>query len=276
MSWFNKLQHIDSKILYLLLAVVVALPLVINFTMPVVVTPAARGAYDAIEKLPADKLAIVDVYWAAGTSAENKPQTEAIIRHLFMRNKKFAVLAFDVQGSQFTDEIANRIGKEYGKVYGVDWVDWGYRPVAVEPLVIQGMAKDVIGSIVTDINGTPLKQIPIMKNVRTIKDIGLVAEITPAETIKYWISLIHAPYRTPLILAATSIFGPEGFNMLDAGQVDGLLVGMRGAAEYEKLLGRSDFATRGTSALSSSHLLIILLIVAGNIGYISSRRRRSG
>ena len=49
---------------------------------------------------------------------------------------------------------------------------------------------------------------------------------------------------------------------------------MKGAAEYEHLLGRKDFATKAAGALSTSHLLIIALIIAGNIGYISSRRRR--
>jgi hypothetical protein len=39
------------------------------------------------------------------------------------------------------------------------------------------------------------------------------------------------------------------------------------------MLGQKGFATRAAGALSTSHLLIIAVIILGNIGYISSRRR---
>lgn len=64
---------------------------------------------------------------------------------------------------------------------------------------------------------------------------------------------------------------PAGFNPLDAGQIQGMLTGMKGAAEYEKLIGKPGFATKGTGALSTSHLLIIALIILGNLGLIISR-----
>jgi hypothetical protein len=261
--------------MYLFLAVVLAVPLLVSVNLPVVISPAAQGAYDAIDNLPQDKLAIVDVNWSAGTEAENQPQTDAIMRHLFSKNKKFAILAFDIQGAKFAEDTANRIAKEYGKVYGKDWVNWGYRPYQVMPLIVQGMARDVPGTIQTDARGTKVSQIPVMKGVKTIRDIGLVTEITSAGTIGIWVSFIYGPYRTPIVYACTSVMAPDGFNMLDAGQIKGMLIGMRGGAEYEKLLNRPGFATRGTAALSSSHILIIVLIILGNIGYISSRRRSS-
>lgn len=275
MNWLEKLQHIDVRIMYLLLAVVIAGPLIWHVSLPIVVTPPAQGFYDTVENMPADKLAIVSVNWAAGTEAENQPQTEALMRHLFMRHKRFAVLSFDIQGTQFAEDISRRIAKELHKEYGKDWVHWGYRPFANSQLIIQSMARDVVKAMQKDKYGTPLGRIPVMQGIKTIKDIGFIAEITPSATLDMWIAFIYGPYRTPIIYAPTSVSGPEGFNFLDAGQIKGMLIGMKGAAEYEKLLGRSDFATRGSSALSASHLLIIALIILGNIGYISSRRRRA-
>ena len=101
------------------------------------------------------------------------------------------------------------------------------------------------------------------------------SKFTPSGTLDYWIAYVYGSYRTPLIYCPTAVMAPEGYNPLDAGQIKGMLTGMKGAAEYESLLGRQDFATRAAGALSTSHLLIIVLIIAGNIGYISSRRRRS-
>ena len=42
-----------------LLAVVVAVPLIWRLNQPMVVTWPVKGAYDTIEKMPADKLAII-------------------------------------------------------------------------------------------------------------------------------------------------------------------------------------------------------------------------
>ena len=260
--------------MYILLAIVIAAPLVVNLDLPIVPSPAARGFYDTVEQMPDDKIAIVSANWAAGTEAENGPQTEALIRHLFMRNKKFAVMSFDPQGSQFADDIATRLAKELGKEYGVDWVHWGFRPFPQLILTVQGIGRDIPKTIGTDKNGTPLSEIPMMRGVRNVKDVGLIAEITPSATLGVWIAFIYGPYRTPILYAPTSVSGPEGFNWLDSGQIKGMLVGMKGAAEYEQLIEARGFATRGASALSSSHLLIIVLIVLGNVGYVISRRRR--
>lgn len=274
MKFFEKLQNIDRRIMYLLLAVVIAAPLIWRLDMPIVVSPAVRGAYDAVEAIPPDKIAILSIIWDSGTIAENRPQTEALIRHLFASNKKFALLSFAPQGSKLAYDSAERIADEMGKEYGRDWVNWGYRPITNLIPLLQSFPRDIHGIISKDFQGTPLSKIPMMRDIKTIKDIGLIAEITPSATLELWIAFVYGPYRTPLIYAPTAVMAPEGFNPLDAGQIKGMLTGMKGAAEYERLLGRSDFATRGTGALSASHILIILLIITGNVGYISSRRRR--
>lgn len=276
MSWLERLQSIDRRIMYLLLAAVIAVPLIWRLDLPLVVGPAAQGAYDAVEAMPQDKIALISIYWDAGTIAENRPQTEALIRHMFMRDKKFAILAFAPQGNKFAYDSAERIAREMGKEYGRDWVHWGYRPSANLVPLLQSFPRDVQGSIGKDYHGTPLSKIPVMRDVETIRDIGLIAEVTPSATLELWIGFIYGPYRTPIIYAPTAVMAPEGFNPLDAGQIKGMLTGMRGAAEYEHLLGRQDFAARAAGALSTSHVLIILLIVIGNVGYITSRMSRQG
>lgn len=275
MGIFEKLQHIDRRIMYALLGVLIAIPLVWRFEQPLTVTPAAQGVYDTVENMPPDKIAIVDIVWDAGTIAESRPQTEALMRHMMMRDKKFAILAFAPQGSKFAYDSAERIGKELGKEYGKDWMHWGYRPAGAMIPIIMGVGRDILRTIKTDIDGKPLSQFPMMKGIKNIKNVGMIVEVTPSGTLDLWIAYIYGPYRTPIVYAPTAVMVPEGFNPLDAGQIKGMLSGMKGAAEYEKLLGRKDFATRAAGSLSASHLFIIALIILGNIGYLSSRRRRS-
>lgn len=272
MNFFQRLQHIDVRIMYLLLALVIAAPLIWNLNLPIVVNPAVQGVYDSVVKMPKDKLAIIAIYWGSGTTAENLPQTEAIMRHFMMVNKRFAIVAFDPQGSQFAYDAAKALSKEYHKTYGKDWVHWGYRPPANLIPMLQSLPHDVIKSVGKDINGTPLAQLPVMDGIRTIKDIGLIADTTSVGELDTWIAFIHGPYRTPIIYGPTAVIAPDAFNSLDAGQITGLLPGLQGAAIYEHMLGHSGFATRATGALSTSHLLIIGLIILGNIGYISARR----
>lgn len=274
MKIFDKLQNIDRRIMYLLLAVVIAIPLIWRQDLPIAVSPAAKGVYQAVEDMPKDKLALIVVFWGSGTISENRPQVEALMRHFMTLNKRFAVIAFDPQGSQFSYDSAKRISDELHKTYGKDWVHWGYRPPQNLIPLLQSFPHDIIRTIGTDINGAKLSTLPAMKGVKDIKDIGLIADSTSVGELDSWIAYVHGPYRTPMVYAPTAVIAPEAFNSLDAGQIKGLLAGMKGAAEYERLLGRADFATRAIPALSSSHLFIIALIIVGNIGYLISKRRR--
>jgi hypothetical protein len=48
---------------------------------------------------------------------------------------------------------------------------------------------------------------------------------------------------------------------------------MPGAAEYEALIGVPGIGTSGMDAQSVAHLVIVLFIVLGNIGYFIERHR---
>ena len=63
----------------------------------------------------------------------------------------------------------------------------------------------------------------------------------------------------------------DAYPYLNAGQLEGLLGGLSGAAEYEKLIGVPGTATIGMDAQSIAHILIILLIALGNIAYFATR-----
>ena len=72
----------------------------------------------------------------------------------------------------------------------------------------------------------------------------------------------------------TAVSAPKYYAFVDAGQFVGLLGGMKGAAEYELLVGKSGKAVKGMGAQSLVHLLIIGLVIVGNIGYFVSRRKK--
>ena len=53
----------------------------------------------------------------------------------------------------------------------------------------------------------------------------------------------------------------------------GLLGGMKGAAEYEKLSENQGRAMRGMDPQSIIHFLIIFFVILGNVGYFISKKK---
>ena len=56
-----------------------------------------------------------------------------------------------------------------------------------------------------------------------------------------------------------------------SGQINGLIGGLRGAAEYESLIGQKGKAVAGMDAQSATHLAIIVLVIMCNLFYLSLR-----
>jgi hypothetical protein len=274
MIFLANLQNIDRRIMYTLLIVLIAIPLIKPLKMPIPITPQVRGVYDAIEHWQKGKVAIVSVTWDAGTSGENMPQTEAIVRHLMMRHIKFFVLNFWYpQGTQFAQDICGKLAKEYHYKYGRDWCQFGYFPNMES--MLQGLQQNLRAQLKKDRFGTPIDKIPMMNGVRSTRDdIGLVIEITGSASLQNWISFVQGVDGTPIAYAPTAVMVAEGYNPLDAHQIVGMLPGMKGAGEYETLIRHKGFGFRAAGALSTSHILIILLIILGNVGFIAAKRTR--
>jgi hypothetical protein len=78
----------------------------------------------------------------------------------------------------------------------------------------------------------------------------------------------------------TAVSAADVYPYVETGQVTGLLAGMKGASEYEIMVQKKGYSTgisrasQGMDAQSLGHLIIMLFIVLGNIGYFYMRRRR--
>lgn len=279
MNIFAKLQNIDRRILYLLVALVIIIPLVRKPAKhPHTIFKEVQNAYDTVQAVPNDKLVIMSSYFDAGTVAENGPQVEAMMRHLFRKGTKFATITWDPVGAELVSKIGKKISKQMGKKYGYDWVDLGYNPGPVY-VIISGMAKDFPKVIKQDKYGTQLSDIPATKNVKSAKQIGAVIETTASGTVPTWIAYFNMPNNIPLVYCPTAVMAAEAYPYLDSGQLNGMLNGVIGAAQYETLLGMGNkptYASAASWALSTVHIFIIVLLVIGNIGYFAANRARRG
>ena len=118
-----------------------------------------------------------------------------------------------------------------------------------------------------DYNNLPLEQIPMMKKIKNYEDISLIISVTDGDMPVWWVDYAVSRYHMKLTVATTAVMATSFYPFLSAGQMVGLLGGLKGAAEYEMLIKKPGMGQRGMDSQSVCHLVIILLVIAGNVGY---------
>jgi hypothetical protein len=274
LSVLERLSTLDRRIVFLTVAIAVILPIFLPLRLPVEVTPPVQQLYDVIESLPKKSVVLMSIDYDPSGAPELQPATLAIMRHCFTRNLRIMVLGMWAPGVPLGMRALDEIGVgEFNKQYGVDFVNFGYRPGGAVMLV--NLGRDVHDVCRQDVYGTAVEELPMMDDVRGADDIGLVITMSMGVPgSDQWIWYYHARYRGNLATAQTAIGAPRYYQYLQTGQLVGLIGGMKGSAEYERLVGREGLATVGMDSQSIAHLLIIGFVVLGNIIFWMEKRKK--
>lgn len=273
MDIWTKMEKIDRRWIYLMVAVAVVLPFIFPADLPISITPEAQMLYDAVEAVPdgSNVMLVFDYY--PSTIAECEPMTITALHHFFRKNCKVITLSnIPLGGPSMAEKVTRMMAKEYNKEYGVDFVNLGYKYGYVA--VMLGMGQSIESIFPTDNSGTPLSELPLMDSVKNYEDIAFIFEVADNATADYWVSIVNAQFGVPMVCGTTAVSAPKYYAFVSSRQFLGLLGGMKGAAEYEKLVGKKAKATTGMGAQSLVHLLIIGLVILGNFSYFMGRRQR--
>ncbi len=279
-----RLQLLDRRIIFGVLFAAA----IFSFMVPLMpvrsVGPEARAVFGAVESCPEDKIILLDSSWDQGSQSENRAQFRVLVEHMFRRNIKFVVTSVGVTplAPELARDILEELAKKYDKEYGTDYVQLGFVPggsiggiVATSPLgfVISALARDIHSVYPRDVYDNPVPDLPLMQRVKGIEQVHLVICVTYAPS-EDWISFIRGQYGTPVAFANMSIMVPYYATYIESGQLAGMIVGTRGAAEYESLLEleKPGEATRLMTPQAFVHILIIVFIALGNVGYFAARR----
>jgi hypothetical protein len=268
----EQLATLDRRWIFLLIGLSVILPMFLPITIPERITEQTQAVYDAMEAVPEGSVVMIPFDIWPSTLPETRPLGQAAVRHAFMRNLRVVSLSnIGAGGPSIAEGVLREEGEAYGKEYGVDYVNLGYK--ANYLAVLTGMGTSIRTIYPTDHSGTPLDSIPIMQGVDNYSDIEFVFVIGDNAILEYWISIVGSRFGATIGAGVTAVMAPKLFAYMDSGQLVGLLGGMKGGAEYERLINRPDKATRGMGAQSLVHLIIIGFIVLGNIGYFAGKRK---
>jgi hypothetical protein len=271
MSLFAPLRRLDRRWIFLAIGLLVVVPLLTGFHIaPVLPSARARGFYDAIEKLPAGATVVLAGDYDPGTIAENYPMHLAAARHLMARKVKIIAVELYPGGPPLADRVLHLAGAEFDRKEGVDYVNLGFK--SGNEAVMSQMGSSIPVTFPTDRSGTPVSRIPVMKGVENFSQIRLLVSISAGYPgTKEWVQQVVSRYHVPMVAGVTAVSAPEYYPYLQAGQLQGLLGGMAGAAEYETLVKAPGLATRGMDAQSLAHVFIALMILLGNLAALPQR-----
>ena len=272
MNIWQKIEKMDRRWIYLMVAVTVIIPFLFPLSLPISITPEARAVYDTIENLPDGSTVMLVFDYYPSTIAECEPMAIAALHHFCRKNIKVITLSnIPLGGPSMAENITRMMAKKYNKKYGVDFVNLGYKANYIAFLA--GMGKSIEDIFPTDNSGTPLSELPLMAKTPNYDSVKFIFEVADNATADYWVSIVNAQFGVPMVCGTTAVSAPKYYAFVASGQFKGLLGGMKGAAEYEILVGKKADAVTGMSAQSLVHLLIIFLVILGNLSFFIGRKK---
>jgi len=158
------------------------------------------------------------------------------------------------------------------KEQGKDYVFLGWSPGA--SAVIINMGQDIYTAFPSDYSGKPTKGQPVLNGVRNLKDVSYAVSLAAGNPgVEAWYVFGKDKYNFELGGGCTGVIAPGLYPLLRSGQINGLIGGLRGAAEYESLIGQKGRAVAGMDAQSATHAAIVVLVVICNLFYFSIRQQ---
>lgn len=268
-------RDIDRRLIYLLVGLGAAAPLLMPFDLPVKATPPVRAVYDAVEEVarkPGRGAVLISFDYDPGSEAELQPMARAVLRHCFQRGVRVVGVSHWPGNTDLVEEAFTTASREYGREQGKDYAFMGFKTGG--GALIIGMGQDFPGVFPQDVRGNDTRRMEAMRDIRSLRDFDYVIDLAAGRPgIEEWIAYGQERYRFRMGGGCTAVIAPDQFPFLQAGQLNGLIGGLAGAAEYEALVGRKDEAVTGMRPQSVVHIVVILLIATGNLFHFLSRRK---
>lgn len=285
-DFFVKLMKLDRRWVFLFLAIVCVVTYILPIEIPIIVEKEVSTIYEFVDSLPPGEIVLIAIDYAPNSMAELHPMTYVIAEHCWRKNLKIIFTSLSQEGPGMADQAIRdisdslKIDRTYGDqafkgreiTNGIDYVFLGYKPYYA--LVILGMGQDFRLPFPSDYYGTRLDSLPMMKGVINYDQVACVIDISGGNITDAWISYGQGRFGFPLALGLTGVMTAQYYPFLGSDNIFGLMGGLLGAAMYEDMADNPGRAKEGMAVQLSAHMVIILFIVMGNVGFIVDRARR--
>ena len=271
MTFADRMLRIDRRIIFLVIGICTLIPLLFPVGLAIKISPEVKSVYDYIEAMPERSVFLMSLDFDPASKPELHPQAVALLRHAFRKNLRVVAMTLWVSGTGMADQVITQVAKEMGKEPGKDYVFLGWSPGASS--VIINMGQDLYKAFPADYSGKATKDLPVLQGVQSLRDVTYAVSLGAGNPgVEAWYVFGKDKYKFELGGGCTGVIAPGLYPLLRSGQINGLIGGLRGAAEYEVLIGQKARAVAGMDAQSASHFAIIVLVILCNIFYLSLRR----
>ena len=294
-NYILKLGNLDRRIIFLLIGLAVLIPLINPnlIDLPLGEDRNTRVVYDSISNLNTNDKVLISFAYGASTKPEVHPMAVGLLNHLFSKGVKVYIVSLWPESPIMAEQAISSVRNSnlFSIEDGIDYVMFDYKVGGF--VVIKGIADNFRDIYQQDKNGKSINDLPIMEGIYDVTDFDFVFDFSAGVPGNAeWVQYACDPKNVPLSSGCTSIMVTDAIPYVESGQLRGILAGMPGAAEYEKMvydfmvneqINNNPFikpqgnivkgkAYARMSAQSVAHLLMVLFIVIGNIAYYYSRK----
>jgi len=238
--------------------------------IPMIIGPITMDFYNEIQKLPPGSVIAWAQNCAFGTYMTKKDGYRAVVYSIFDRGLKLILYSFDPDAPQLNAAVMAycNVEKKYGAKYGVDYVIFPF--LAGEETAMAAVATDT-RVLKTDLFGNDIESLPLMKNVRSMRDIPLTIMDAGSFTFaEMWARQWPAKYGNRALNAYIFATTAAVYGVY----VHGCLDGVRGYAEYEKLTGYLGDHLIKMNARNLQGLAVFIVVGLGNISWAIAKYRK--
>jgi hypothetical protein len=274
-GFMKTLATYDRRWIYFVLFLVVIIPLLRPIGMPISVSPDTVQYYEAINSVgDGDK-----VLFTLNTefSGYNEIQSGIIasMRVFIENNCKICIAVAHPEATGIPELIFQKLEPELeanGYKYGEDYVILGY--VMPNEAAVAAMAQDFQGTITQDWLGRSIDDTFLIE-INTWEDWDLIADFTTG--IQTTALLNHFALRgTPMTVNCIGVMIASQKPYVDTGVYLAILQSMRGGAELEFLTEHPGPGLTAMDGFTFGHYMLLIFILAGNIGYYGYTRKNVG
>lgn len=278
MKFWNALLALDRRWIFLFVALSLIVPLFLKLEFRLSYSKEVTDLFAALERLQPGSKILMSFDYDPASMPELQPMADAAVTYSFRRGLKVIVMGLWPQGPIQANIAIRRAfaGPDFDSskfIYGVDYVNLGYQ--AGNEFVIQRMGSSFEEMFPRDYAGNSCSDLPLMRGIHNFNDVDYVLNLSSGYPgVVEWVQIGRDRYNVRLGAGVTAVSAPEIYPFYNTGQLDGLLGGMRGAAEFEALTQHKDKGTKYMLSQTVAHTVIMLFILIGNLAYFATGRKQ--
>ncbi|MEK6737327.1 MAG: hypothetical protein AABY74_01515 [Planctomycetota bacterium] len=266
----EKYLRIDRRIIFAIITVAVIAALIVKFELPIPASEPVQGIYEKIDTLPQGSRVMISFDYDPSSKEELQPMAIAFLHHCFSRDLKVIGMTHYTGAPGLADLAMNSVAKQYQKTYGEDYVFLGYKPGGASLII--NMGENLYTAFPKDFYGKDTATLPALQGVDSLRQISYLFDLAAGTMIETWLVYGKEKYKFEMGAGCTAVMGPDMYPFLQSKQLNGLLGGLKGAAEYEALVNKKANAVSGMRPQSVVHVIIIIFVIFGNVVFFISKR----